>query len=162
MVLLKRQKAPAGYFPRDSYVITDCVDAVERRLFNVIDHGDDTAGERNILPGQAVRITRPVETFVMAAGNRCCQRDFGRLRLGQQGFAKPAMAAHLLAPLFAQGGVGEQVVGQADLTDIEQRRRDLQTLAKGLIAAHGMRQQGRHHPHAQHLARGAARAVLGA
>jgi hydrogenase-4 component B len=45
MVLLKRQKAPAGYFPRDSYVITDCVDAVERRLFNVIDHGDDTAVE---------------------------------------------------------------------------------------------------------------------
>ncbi len=45
MVLLKRQKAPAGYFPRDSYVITDCVDAVERRLFNVIDHGDDTAAD---------------------------------------------------------------------------------------------------------------------
>ncbi len=45
MVLLKRQKAPAGYFPRDSYVITDCVDAVERRLYNVIDHGDDTAVE---------------------------------------------------------------------------------------------------------------------
>lgn len=45
MVLLRRQKAPAGYFPRDSYVVTDCVDAVERRLFNVIDHGDDTAIE---------------------------------------------------------------------------------------------------------------------
>ncbi len=45
MVLLKRQKAPVGYFPRDSYVITDCVDAVERRLYNVIDHGDDTAVE---------------------------------------------------------------------------------------------------------------------
>ena len=43
MALLKRQKAPAGYFPRDSYVITDCADAVERRLYNVIDHGDDTA-----------------------------------------------------------------------------------------------------------------------
>jgi len=43
MVLLKREKAPAGYFPSDSYVITDCVDAVERRLYNVIDHGDDTA-----------------------------------------------------------------------------------------------------------------------
>ena len=97
----------------------------------------------------------------MAAGNRRRQRDFGRLRIGQQGLAKPAMAAHPFAPLFAQGGVGEQVIGQADLTDIEQRRRDLQTLAKGLIAAHGMRQQGRHHPHAQHLARGAARAVLG-
>lgn len=45
MVLLKRQKAPAGYFPDESYVITDCVDAVERRLYNVIDHGVDTAVE---------------------------------------------------------------------------------------------------------------------
>ena len=45
MVLLKRQKAPVGYFPDESYVITDCVDAVERRLYNVIDHGVDTAVE---------------------------------------------------------------------------------------------------------------------
>jgi len=45
MVLLKRQKAPAGYFPSDSYVITDCVDAVERRLYSVIGHGDETASE---------------------------------------------------------------------------------------------------------------------
>ena len=45
MVLLKRQKAPDGYFPSESYVITDCVDAVERRLYNVIDHGVDTAVE---------------------------------------------------------------------------------------------------------------------
>ncbi|MFT3849893.1 MAG: proton-conducting transporter membrane subunit [Propionivibrio sp.] len=45
MVLLKRQKAPAGYFPSESYVVTDCVDAVERRLYNVIDHGVDTAVE---------------------------------------------------------------------------------------------------------------------
>jgi hydrogenase-4 component B len=44
MVLLKRQKAPQGYFPDDAYVITDCVDAVERRLYNVIGHGDDSAG----------------------------------------------------------------------------------------------------------------------
>lgn len=43
LVLLKRQKAPQGYFPNDAYVITDCVDAVERRLFNVIGHGDDSA-----------------------------------------------------------------------------------------------------------------------
>ena len=43
MLMLKRQKAPAGYFPRDSYVITDCVDAVERRLFAVINHGDESA-----------------------------------------------------------------------------------------------------------------------
>jgi len=43
VVIVKRQKAPAGYFPNESYVITDCVDAVERRLYNVIDHGDDTA-----------------------------------------------------------------------------------------------------------------------
>ena len=45
MVLLRRKKAPAGYFPTDAYVITDCVDAVERRLFAVIGHGDDSASE---------------------------------------------------------------------------------------------------------------------
>jgi hydrogenase-4 component B len=45
MVLVKRRKAPIGYFPTDSYVITDCVDAVERRLYSVIGHGDDSATE---------------------------------------------------------------------------------------------------------------------
>jgi hydrogenase-4 component B len=45
MVMLRRQKAPAGYFPTESYLITDCVDAVERRLFSVIGHGDASAGE---------------------------------------------------------------------------------------------------------------------
>ena len=45
MVTLKRQKAPQGYFPTDSYLITDCVDAVERRLFSVIKHGDASATE---------------------------------------------------------------------------------------------------------------------
>lgn len=45
LVMLKRQKAPAGYFPSDSYVITDCVDAVERRLYAVIRHGDASATE---------------------------------------------------------------------------------------------------------------------
>jgi hydrogenase-4 component B len=44
MVLLKRQKTPIGYFPDDAYVVTDCVDAVERRLFNVIGQGDHSAG----------------------------------------------------------------------------------------------------------------------
>ena len=44
MVILKRQKAPLGYFPNDAYVITDCVDAVERRLYNVISQGDHSAG----------------------------------------------------------------------------------------------------------------------
>lgn len=43
MVLIKRKKAPTGYFPDDSYVITDCVDSVERRLYSVISHGDETA-----------------------------------------------------------------------------------------------------------------------
>lgn len=43
MVLLNRQKAPDGYFPQDAYVVTDCVDAVERRLYNVIGHGDSSA-----------------------------------------------------------------------------------------------------------------------
>ena len=45
MVLLRRQKAPSGYFPDDAYLITDCVDAVERRLFSVIGHGDNSASE---------------------------------------------------------------------------------------------------------------------
>lgn len=44
-VMLRRQKAPLGYFPTDSYLITDCVDAVERRLFSVITHGDASAAE---------------------------------------------------------------------------------------------------------------------
>jgi hydrogenase-4 component B len=43
MVLLRRKKSPIGYFPSDSYVITDCVDAVERRLFSVIGRGDASA-----------------------------------------------------------------------------------------------------------------------
>jgi hydrogenase-4 component B len=45
MVTLRRQKAPQGYFPDDSYLITDCVDAVERRLFSVIKHGDASAAQ---------------------------------------------------------------------------------------------------------------------
>jgi hydrogenase-4 component B len=45
MVMLRRQKAPAGYFPTDGYLITDCVDAVERRLFSVVAHGDASAKE---------------------------------------------------------------------------------------------------------------------
>ena len=46
MGLLRRQKAPQGLLSRsDAYVITDCVDAVERRLFSVIGHGDASASE---------------------------------------------------------------------------------------------------------------------
>jgi len=45
MVLLRRQHAPEGYFPKDGYLITDCVDAVERRLFSVIKHGDESASD---------------------------------------------------------------------------------------------------------------------
>ncbi len=44
MVLQKRQKPPVGYFPQDAYVVTDCVDAVERRLYHVIGQGNETAG----------------------------------------------------------------------------------------------------------------------
>jgi hydrogenase-4 component B len=44
MLLLKRQKAPQGYFPDDAYVVTDCVDAVEHRLYNVIGQGNKSAG----------------------------------------------------------------------------------------------------------------------
>lgn len=45
MVLLRRQHAPQGYFPKEAYLISDCVDAVERRLFSVIKHGDESATE---------------------------------------------------------------------------------------------------------------------
>ena len=45
LALVKRRKAPLGYFPQSSYVVTDCVDAVERRLYAVIGQGDATAGE---------------------------------------------------------------------------------------------------------------------
>ena len=45
MVLLYRHKAPQVYFPSDAYVVTDCVDAVERRLYSVIGRGDASAGE---------------------------------------------------------------------------------------------------------------------
>lgn len=45
MVMLKRQKAPKAYFPADSYVLVDCVDAVERRLYAVIGQGDASASD---------------------------------------------------------------------------------------------------------------------
>ena len=43
ILTLRRQRAPVGYFPTDGYLVTDCVDAVERRLFSVISHGDASA-----------------------------------------------------------------------------------------------------------------------
>lgn len=43
LVRVQRQKAPEGYFPADAWLVTDCVDAVERRLFDVIRHGDASA-----------------------------------------------------------------------------------------------------------------------
>jgi hydrogenase-4 component B len=45
LALLQRRKAPLGYFPHNSYVVTDCVDAVERRLYAVIGQGDVTASD---------------------------------------------------------------------------------------------------------------------
>ncbi len=41
--LLQRKKAPVGYFPSDAYVITDCVDSVERRIYTVIGQGENSA-----------------------------------------------------------------------------------------------------------------------
>lgn len=41
--VVTRQKAPLEYFPTDSYVISSCVDAVERRLYSVIGNGDASA-----------------------------------------------------------------------------------------------------------------------
>jgi hydrogenase-4 component B len=45
LALVKRRKAPLGFFPQSSYVVTDCVDAVERRLYAVIGQGDATASD---------------------------------------------------------------------------------------------------------------------
>lgn len=45
VLTMRRQKAPAGYFPADSYLVTNCVDAVERRLFAVIANGDASASK---------------------------------------------------------------------------------------------------------------------
>lgn len=44
MVLLERQQAPDGYFPQEAHITADCVDAVERRMYNVIGQGDRSAG----------------------------------------------------------------------------------------------------------------------
>ncbi len=43
MGYVQRRKLPTGYFPDDGYVVTDHVDAVERRLYTVIGQGDETA-----------------------------------------------------------------------------------------------------------------------
>jgi hydrogenase-4 component B len=45
LALVRRRKAPLGYFPQSSYVVTECVDAVERRLYAVIGQGDATASD---------------------------------------------------------------------------------------------------------------------
>jgi hydrogenase-4 component B len=45
LALVQRRKAPLGYFPQSSYVVTECVDAVERRLYKVIGQGDATASD---------------------------------------------------------------------------------------------------------------------
>jgi hydrogenase-4 component B len=39
----RHQQAPNGYFPTDSHITTDCVDAVEKRLYSVIGRGNHTA-----------------------------------------------------------------------------------------------------------------------
>lgn len=43
MVMLRRTKEPAGYFPDEAHLRTDCIDAVERRLYAVIAQGDASA-----------------------------------------------------------------------------------------------------------------------
>ncbi|MBK9345043.1 MAG: proton-conducting membrane transporter [Burkholderiales bacterium] len=40
---VQRQKLPTGYFPDDAYVVADCADAVERRLYHVIGQGNSSA-----------------------------------------------------------------------------------------------------------------------
>ena len=41
--MLRREQKPLGYFPAESHLATQCVDAVEQRLFTVIRHGDRSA-----------------------------------------------------------------------------------------------------------------------
>lgn len=41
--LLRREKPIVGYFPQDAHLETHCVDAVERRVFEVINRGDNSA-----------------------------------------------------------------------------------------------------------------------
>ncbi len=43
VVMVRREKAPRGYFPADGQLSTACVDAVERRLYSVIGNGDASA-----------------------------------------------------------------------------------------------------------------------
>lgn len=62
LLMLQRRKAPTGYFPTDSYLITDCVDAVERRLFAVINNGDASAKDWS----QRLREDDPRIAFGMA------------------------------------------------------------------------------------------------
>ena len=62
LLMLKRQKAPTGYFPTDAYLITNCVDAVERRLYTVIGHGDNSASDLS----RQLREDDPRITFAMA------------------------------------------------------------------------------------------------
>ena len=65
--------------------------AHQGQRIETVDHGDDTAGERNILTRQAVRITLPVEAFVMAEDDR---------RLANEGLhaTHPGPAAATQAP----------------------------------------------------------------
>jgi hydrogenase-4 component B len=43
--MVQRQKLPTGYFPNDAYVVADCPDAVERRLYHVIGQGNTSASQ---------------------------------------------------------------------------------------------------------------------
>jgi hydrogenase-4 component B len=43
LVVLRREKRVEGYFPSEGHVHTHCVDAVERRLFEIIGRGDQAA-----------------------------------------------------------------------------------------------------------------------
>lgn len=43
MALTRHGPPPQGYFPQDAWLRTDCVDAVERRLYAVIQQGDSSA-----------------------------------------------------------------------------------------------------------------------
>lgn len=45
MALRRREQAPQGYFPQEGHLSTQCLDAVEQRMFTVIRHGDRSASD---------------------------------------------------------------------------------------------------------------------
>ena len=93
MVLLRRQQGARRATSRqDGYLITDCVDAVERRLFSVIKHGDESATElsrRLREDDPRLAFAAALVAIVLIAG------------AGRAGGRAAAMSASVYSPLLA-------------------------------------------------------------